>query len=312
VCRNKDDKIVGQLLFFSGFFAARSILNKPLSKITLPLATKLFNVFTWSFGPLVFDKDNYEEVFTAIINYIDIMAKRKIYAIRNVTFPILDLEADDNTLNGIMVSHGFRKKLHGTFIINISKNNDELWQQLTKRAKYDVRKARNDGVEVKVASSEDEFKKYFEIVKEAKKNGGLPAPVWTRLEIILKKELNVAEQLLLAVQGDRILAGMVVRSFNKTIEQTFLANSEFAVKNKIYSPSLLTWYAIDKFAREGYTYFDLVGVNPYSDLRTKKEEGIYLFKSKWGGQLIKYNTYTKIYSRSKEIFLEQIQKLVAH
>ena len=92
----------------------------------------------------------------------------------------------------------------------------------------------------------------------------------------------------MAYENDIPIGGIVVSSFNNYINEWGIARSERDTSAKLYSQDLLKWQIIEWGLEKKFRYYDLSGSNP--DSTNAKELGIYRYKQKWGGNLVRYST----------------------
>jgi len=79
-------------------------------------------------------------------------------------------------------------------------------------------------------------------------------------------------------------------AYNSYITEQGITRSEIDIKKNLYSQDLLRWTIIKWGKKNNFRYYDLAGVK--SGDRSKKEEGIFRNKEKWGGKLIHYLSYS--------------------
>ena len=95
----------------------------------------------------------------------------------------------------------------------------------------------------------------------------------------------------LAFYKEKPVGGIMVSNFNNYLNELSIVRSTLDQKEKLYSQDLLKWTIIKWAKSKNLKYFDLSGINP--NPLTDKEKGIFRYKQKWGGELIKYNTIKK-------------------
>ena len=83
---------------------------------------------------------------------------------------------------------------------------------------------------------------------------------------------------------------MAITTFNGYVNEFGIVRSKRDYSAKLYSQDLLKWKVIDWSISKNFRYYDLTGVSPNST--NEKELGIYRYKKKWGGELMKYNLIT--------------------
>jgi len=175
---------------------------------------------------------------------------------------------------------GFKSKEAATFIVDLTKDIDELWYGLEKHsARKNVERAMERGVIIETVEDEDGFIEYFKVLNETRiRNSVKPyryAHVYKLWRMLSSKNVM---KCFVAKKGNRTLAGIMISIFNGYINEWGSGQSTYAIENKLYANDLLKWHIIKWGHEQGYRYYDLTGVNP--NPQTPKEQGIYRFKAK--------------------------------
>lgn len=84
--------------------------------------------------------------------------------------------------------------------------------------------------------------------------------------------------------------------------------SKWAEERKLFANHLLTWNLLNWGSEQGFRFFDFVGVNPNPESRSPREEGIYRFKARWGGRMLTYPIFSKVYAPRRHAMLRAFKR----
>ncbi|MFX1518981.1 MAG: lipid II:glycine glycyltransferase FemX [Promethearchaeota archaeon] len=187
---------------------------------------------------------------------------------------------------------GFSKRLESTFIVDLKKPINELWQNIKKGTKRSVKKAQKNRITIRSATKRSEMETYYNMFVETMNRAGIDPSsrsntfyygIWDQLCEKGSAKIFFAEL------NDEIISGKLLFLFGKTI--TAFCSGTIS-EYRIYQPnSLLAWHVIEWGHKNGYEYFDLGGGTNVPNL--------YEFKRSWGGDLIDYYILTKNYPSIK-------------
>lgn len=303
----EDKKLVAQLLFFKASYFYDFNLSG-IYKVISPFKN-LFKVLTWAQGPIIYDRENYVDILKSILGKIEEFAKKnQIFMIKNSYLPIIPTNKDP--MLDIFKSRGYTTKLWATFAIDLTRDLDEIWANIKKEARKNVKRTIKYGVIVKRTKNLEDAYEYCKIMMEHKQRMGVKRNMDKCLDWIKKqlKYLNDNFNLFIAYYKNIPISGLITWDFNGIINEVGVAHSNFALKNKIYAQDLIKWEIIKWGHETGKRIYDLTGVNP--NPQTDKEKGIYRFKSKWGGELVRYNIYSKYYPSKRLTLLLKLLKRI--
>ncbi|BDU51115.1 lipid II:glycine glycyltransferase FemX [Haliovirga abyssi] len=172
----------------------------------------------------------------------------------------------------------YSKKI-GTIIIDITKSEDELRKKLNKGTKWGINKAKKDGLYCEIVEKNEDWMKAYEIYKE----------------MCIRKELNIhsfdefsslkeIKKLLIIKKENDIIGGSILICFGNSIKLNYnFSKTEYY---KSQPNNLLYWESILFGKENGYSFFDLGGIS------LEKDDGITIFKRRWGGEEYHYNKYS--------------------
>ena len=137
VAEDNFGRILGQLVALRGFFSGKETLNNPLVKSML---NRVMGTYMWLEGPLVFDKGNLSAVQGALIKYIDAKAKSEIYMIKRASLPYYEDEKLGEEVRKNLGVSDFCNSSMATFLIDLRRSQQELWDSLKSSARKNLRK----------------------------------------------------------------------------------------------------------------------------------------------------------------------------
>lgn len=277
---NNSGEIVGQLSGIMTLKEHRIVTNTFLSSIINKL--NLGSSFTWKQGPVIHDDENHKvissEIFSAIEKYC---LKNKIQSIKGTTPPL-----DDHLFKNNLSKLSYDVKNWKTYMIDLKQNPDSFLKSLNKKIRYDIRKGETNDLEFKIAETLEDFKEFGMLKLRNEKSAdqimelGKKA-IESTWEYVIKRGYR---KLFLVKHKGKLIGGINALNFNKNLGQTTVINSD---ETHLSGGPFLTWNVIKWGMKNGYSFFDLGGVNPNPE--SQKEKGIDFYKQKWNG--IEHETF---------------------
>lgn len=313
IAKDEKDSVVGLLLILKMGYACESFTKKKIGFIAIPILKTVLPYYSWIEGPVILDIKRSKEIFEAILDGVDKLAKKeKVYMIKGHTLPYGDLKVenlDNQFISHILENYDFKFKKWGTFLINLDYGEEEILGNIKKEARKNVKKCSSNGVHVILGTDKVHLDIYHKLIVETRKRLKLGLPPHYPDKIMLKhlKKHDHAE-IFFAQEGSKVIAAMGAIGFNKTFKEIGSGLSNYAIGNKIYAGDLIKWEMIKWGIKRGYRWYDLGGVNP-APKEGSKEEGILKFKQKWGGELVTYYLFEKEYSKFKQKIVKIMKKV---
>ncbi|UGV40614.1 peptidoglycan bridge formation glycyltransferase FemA/FemB family protein [Methanococcoides orientis] len=172
-----------------------------------------------------------------------------------------------------------------TYILDVSKNRDELWANMSRSTRHNINKSKKKGTSVRVTRNYEDLKQFYELNCITKRKIGVPCHPWKffkNLFDIFKENVS-----LYVVEYDgEIIAGGIRDFYHDTVSAKYAAsNPKFT---KLYPYNALNWKCIEDASNNGYKYYDLGRVS-YDN------KGLIFFKQRWGAveKRIFYSFYPK-------------------
>jgi len=267
---NQNGKLVGQLLIISYL---RSQRKGSFGKILGKISNTKSQSNIWVYGPVIFDNECSSEIIESLKNFLI----TKKWKISGSNHPL-----SNDSLSKI--GKPFKIKEKATFLIDLSKGKEEVWKKMDN---HSVRKniGRSEARKVTIKKMEkSDFSTYLKIFEQSGKTTPFPSNEiaekwWDTMD-------SVGHNGFLAYENETPIGGMAITSYNGYVNEFGIVRSKRDYSAKLYSQDLLKWKVIDWAISQKFRYYDLTGVTPNST--NEKELGIFRYKKKWGGKLMKY------------------------
>ena len=280
---NNSGKIIAQLLlselnrFSENPHKKKSFKNKlyPFSDLlsNMHIKTKLYR---WAYGPVIFDKIYSNDVYLRLSEFL---LKNNSHQVVGWQHPLI-IEGFSSLQNK------FRLKKWGTFLIDLSKSKEELFNNIDRSSgRKNINKAIKNNIQIEPIDENNLFQ-YFELLNLSKNNlGGLKnnfeyfVETWKSMEKFGRKGF-------LAKKDDLLLSGINFSSISGHIIENGVARSVEDQNNSFYTQDLLRCKIIEWGVDNQMKWYNLAGFNPSPE--TNKEKGILRYKKKWGGKQFNY------------------------
>lgn len=199
------------------------------------------------------------QFFSALINEsINIFddSEAKFIEIRNSIKP-----KDFETINS-----------YSTYILDVSKNVDEIWRNLSSNARRAIGKSKKNGLHVRATNDRSDLKMFYDINCMTKKKIGAPCHPWNHFKNLIDIfEGNIS--LYVVEYNEEIIAGGIREYYHDTIIAGYAAANPNYVNLNPYNA--LNWKTIEDASSSGFNYYDMGRVS-YDN------KGLMFFKSRWG------------------------------
>jgi len=197
----------------------------------------------------------------------------------------------------LLSSMNFNCSQRATYVTDLSRSEDVLWNAIHKNVRTAVRKAEKDGMMFKEVQN---LNNYYRILKE---DGQRTKKLFfERSKNFIKKVLGDKCLVFGVFKKNTLLAAQCVLVHNKFANIAALARSDLCYEKKYTAGEYLQWKSILALKRKGVLYYDMSGVDP-NPKQGSKAHGIKKFKSQFAG---KYTTYINCSKTGK--LLKHIRK----
>ncbi|MBU1290003.1 aminoacyltransferase [Patescibacteria group bacterium] len=166
-----------------------------------------------------------------------------------------------------------------TIILDISKSEEDLLEQMSQKTRYNIRLSQRKGVIIKEAASDKALaiNSFLKLLKKTTEKDGFrahPEKYYQKMFDFLGKEGSV--KLFLAKHRKKVVAAALFSFFGETA--VYLHGASDYDARQLMAPHLIQWQAILEAKKNGLKYYDFGGIDE------KKWPGVTRFKKGFGGQ----------------------------
>ncbi len=285
---------------------------------TLVIRHKMPRGYSWFYGsrgPLL-DYENLTEKeinhqVSLLLEEIEKLAKPEHSIFLRFDSPIIVSSTADFDKITPKLFKNFRKIKEGfypqdTLVLDLTKSEEELLSEMKPKGRYNIKLAEKKGVKIEKHTGNDDtqtskkaLKKtiddFYELLGDTTARDGFTRhPKEIYLDMIenltpQKTQFHINHKpqaiLYLAKFENIPVAGMIAVTYKDTTTYYYGASSN-EYRNTM-APYLLQWHAIKEAKKEGFKYYDFMGISPENDQKHKLA-GVTDFKNKFGGIHLTY------------------------
>ena len=250
-------------------------------------------------GPLAY-KITDKQLIETLIRHLDEKAKKlgTLQSFIRSFAPLDDVLVD--RLNYIVE----KDRLPCTVIIDLDQSTEQIWKQLQERGRRGIRKATKKGVTVEEGTTFEDLIAYYQIAQKTCERLKIPPPSFRVIQSLWRTfshDENI--KLFLAKYETKVIAGVfVVRWQDKMWGWHGASLAEYWDLN---ANLLIHWRIMEWGAKNQLKTYDLMGI-PCQKNSNHPKYGLYLFKTQFGGEIVRHGEYVKLYSPFKSILLSRV------
>ncbi|HNZ83836.1 MAG TPA: hypothetical protein PKL98_01010 [Candidatus Pacearchaeota archaeon] len=206
-----------------------------------------------------------------------------------------------------------------TFLLDLDKNIDEIYQAIDRSVKKNLKHAKELGISCSRVLQKEGFLAYCDVLKEFRSGNNFridkqetllkqwelmhrEKPTKSNYEVFLSKDKN-----------GNILSGMgiIINWEEKQFIEVSIARAKKSIEDKLPDGELLKWSIICWAQENGLKSYNLAGADPDA-LPGTKEYNIFKYKTKWGATLTPYYFFEQYFVQNRwyyNIFLKMIHLL---
>lgn len=159
-----------------------------------------------------------------------------------------------------------------TFLIELPPHTDQLWQNMSQKIRYGIKRASVHGIQVDISEDPIDVRRYYELNCLTKRRIGVPShplEFFENLVKFMKPNIRIYE----AKKNNEVLASGVMITYKNYILYAYAAsNPKTTNLNPNYA---LIWRCLEDAIRDGSSIFDF-GRTSYENTGGRQ------FKKKWG------------------------------
>ena len=176
------------------------------------------------------------------------------------------------------------------FITNLEKKIEEMWENVQRYTKKNVRRATKRGITIKELQTLEEAKHVFTLFQEWAKTKGL---VVSNTEQQLKKfwecQNSGFEKTFLDFNEQQLIASITISYFNNIVVPIQVLNSYYSIARNLGGPAL-TWHAIQWSKKSKFLAYDITGGPLLPEKHLEKDDAVFElihYKKKMGWKTIR-------------------------
>jgi len=269
--------------------------NDNIIAILLAVVIKEMNGFLGSFsarsiiqgGPLLVESERGLNAASLLIEEYNKFAKKyALYSeIRNIY--------DTLQFKSLFEIFGYNFEDHLNFLIDLNKSKDEVWMQIHRSMRKNIKRAQKKGVIIEEIEDKFYIQTFYNFLKEVYHDVKVPLADISLFESIF--DILVSKGMAkfhLAKYNGEYIGGRLSFIYKKVIH----ADSVGVPRKykKLYPNPLLNWHVMMWGSENGYQTFDFGGAG-----KPDKEYGVREFKRQFGGKLVNFGRYKKEHSAIK-------------
>lgn len=197
---------------------------------------------------------------------------------------------------------GFTYLDYLNYVVDVTQPQEALWKRVRETARASIRKSRRQGLDVRHVDTPDVVDHFYPLLQETYRRADTPLADRSLFDAavrILRPQSML--EFTSVYDGDRPLAMNAVLLFGKQVYGWYSGSIRVRGSSQM---DLLQWHEIAWSNEQGYSRYDFGGAGwpnvPY---------GVRDFKAKFGGDLVCYGRYRKVYSRWKMALAERAYAL---
>lgn len=186
---------------------------------------------------------------------------------------------------------GLKKENNFTILINLNKDEEELWKSLEKKSiRWGVNTAKKNKLKIEQLKS-SEVNKFYEIYKETSEKGGFESRSLDFLKAL--RDTEISKIFVVKLKKEIIAGGMLLVDMENNYSILDLtASNEKGMK--LQAMPFLYWNFILYSKNIGLAYFDLGGYDKEAG-KGDKTYNINKFKERFGGEIFEQPVYSTSY-----------------
>lgn len=236
-------------------------------------------------GPLFVDSDKGREATRSLMEHYNNLVDSKIVytQIRNMW--------DTQACLGIFETLDYEYDQHLDFLINLDRNEDEIWSDVQKSRRKGINRAKKNGISIKNVDSRKELLSCYDLVLDTYKKFKIPIADISLFEAVYE-ELVPKEHadFFIALKDDEPVGTRITLNYMDMVYDWY-AGSKQGVD---YVDEALVWHILKENAGK-YKVFDFGGAG-----HPDKPYGVREFKRRFGGEMVNFGRYEKVHSEMKK------------
>jgi peptidoglycan pentaglycine glycine transferase (the first glycine) len=176
--------------------------------------------------------------------------------------------------------------------IPLSQDPEAQWSALKKGCRRQITRAKHSGVEIREGGLK-ELPDFYQLLQDTAKHDGFRIRQISYFENLWRFLIpGHTVKLYLAYYRDKPVSTALVIGFGRGVWDIYAGNS--STERKLGASYYLTWELLKWACEEGYSFYDLGGIAPLTEIKSPREAekdplaGLRFFKSRFGGEDVEF------------------------
>jgi lipid II:glycine glycyltransferase (peptidoglycan interpeptide bridge formation enzyme) len=282
VYKNSKDNIPLIILLINNVNEIEGVLLATIQKVyNYPIISRFATrAVIWG-GPIFDTQENLKLLLEEYKKRID---SKSIYSqIRN----FWNIDEDKS----IFVNAGFNYDDHLNILIDLSKNEKDLWSDVHSKRRNEIRRAYKENLNFMEETSVESMVKCYDILKEVYKTAKIPLSDLDFFMTLIKYSTEKAGVKIFIVKDCERAVGCMLTLVYKDVLYDLYAGSYRSYYKK-YPNDLVPWEVFLWGKRNGYKLFDFGGAG-----KPNIKYGVRDYKKKYGGTMTNYGRFEIVHNR---------------
>lgn len=200
-------------------------------------------------------------------------------------------------LRRLLNKRGYMHETVCTIIMDLSKSIDDIWRNLHKKRRRNIRRAKERGLEFREAENSSEMKDYYRLERQTNHRLGLQPEPYSFFQAIWKHLVNTGKAKVFFVYHKHDpIAGEIGLTYDNKCELYSWRGASDSRFWRLHPNDFIAWSLIEWGHNSGYKTYDLV--HYYTDSPKGQFYNLYMFKKHFGTKVY-LNKYSKCTSQAK-------------
>lgn len=196
------------------------------------------------------------------------------------------------------VQHNFRYIPYLNYHID-TESYEKTWNNIHKSKKRQIKKSIHTGLVSVLTSDIQDIQCLYKILQELYTKQ-LKLPLFP-VEFFINLSKEDWGKIIVIKENNEVLGGIVCISWKNSMYEWFVCGKK---DHALYPSVLATWAGIEYAVNNNHTNFDFLGAG-----KPNQDYGVREFKSKFGGNLVEYGRFLRIYNPILYIFSKFVLKI---
>ena len=238
-------------------------------------------------GPLFVEGENGIKALKLLMEHYDKIARKKALYTQIRTL------WDTSNISSFLNSIGYEYEERLNFLIDLNRPEEEIWRDIHKSRRKGINRAANKGVVIVELCDKKVIPSFYGIVEETYKNVTIPLAdislTESAFELLAPKNMAT---FYIAKYEDMYVGARAVLNYKGLIYDWYAGASSAYLP--LYINEALVWHILKEGANNSYRIFNFGGAG-----KPNEEYGVREFKRRFGGKMVNFGRYEKIYSPIK-------------